>query len=310
MYLSVVIPVFNEEESLEELNSYIEASLSKLNKPFEIIFIDDGSDDSSLQILKKIEQENQNVKVYSFRKNLGKSHALMLGFQKANAEYIATLDADLQDDPEDLLVLLKILEDKKVDLVIGWRRQRRDSSFKIRSSKIFNILLNKIFNIQLHDINCPVKVFRGSVAKDLQLYGGLHRFIPLMVHEMGYKIVEKDVFHHPRKYGTSKFRGTKIITDIPDLFTVYFLTKYSGRPLHFFGKIGLIPFVIGSFILSYLFILRLLGERIGTRPLLTFGVLLVTFGVQIIMTGLLADLIVNITNKKDIEYPLKYESQK
>lgn len=308
LLISFVIPLYNEEKSLRELTQKIKEAMSKANKTYEILYIDDGSTDSSLEVLKEIEKENTNVKVYSFRKNLGKSEALTLGFQKAKGEYVATLDADLQDDPESIQELLDELVEKKLDVINGHRIGRKDTPFKRYASAVFNNLISKMFDLTLHDMNCPVKVFKSETVKDLQLYGGLHRFIPLLIHDMGYKVGEREVVNHPRKYGISKFKGSKVITDLPDLFTIYFLTNYSARPLHFFAKIGFIPLIVGSVTLLYLLLQRLEGYQIGTRPLLTFGVLLTLFGVQIIFTGFLADLIVNTTKKETKKIPLKYES--
>lgn len=309
MYLSIIIPVFNEQDSLKPIFSKIKNTFKSLQKPYEVIFIDDGSTDNSFDILKTLEKENSSVSLFSFRKNLGKSQGLMLGFQKAKGEFIGTLDADLQDEPQSILDLLEYLHEKKADMVNGWRTNRKDSEFKKKASKAFNNLITKVFSLSLHDINCPVKVYKWETVADLRLYGGLHRFIPLLIHNMGFKIAEKEVVNHPRLYGQSKYRSSKVLTDLPDLFTIYFLTNYAGRPLHFFGRIGAVPFLIGIIVLVYLVLVKLGGESIGTRPLLTFGVLLTLFGVQIIFTGFLADLIVNTTSKHTSTFPLKYESK-
>src|SRR3989338_3998469 len=305
--LSVVIPVFNEEESIRELYEKLSESLVKLKKSYEIIFIDDGSSDNSLNVMKSLCKKNKDIKIYSFRKNLGKSYAFMVGFKKANGEYIATLDADLQDDPKSIKILYEKLVNRKYDLVAGWRRNRRDNIIKNISSSVFNKVVSVIFNLKIHDLNCGLKVYKKEVAKELKLYGGMHRFIPILVNEMGYKVGESEITHYPRKYGKSKYKITKIITDVPDLITIYFLTKYTRRPLHFFCKIGAFVFTIGFIILLYLSYLRFIGERIGGRPLLLFGVLLVLTGMQIIFTGLLAYLIVNINSKDDDDFLTKFE---
>ncbi len=303
---SVVIPVLNEEESLRELLSNIRSSFTKSKKTFEIIFIDDGSTDGTLDLLKTLKKSNKEIKIYSFRRNMGKSPALMLGFSKATGDFIVTLDADLQDDPSNIAALHQKMVKGNYDLVTGWRKNRKDKPFKIISSKIFNKLVSVLFGVHLNDLNSGLKLYRSETAKELQIYGGMHRFIPVIANEMGYRVTEKDATHHPRKYGVSKYKFSKIFTDIPDLFTIYFVTKYNRRPLHFFGKIGGVIFAIGSVILLYLFWLRLLGETIGNRPLLLFGVLLIIASMHVIFTGLLADLIVNMNPSNTKDYPLKY----
>lgn len=306
---SIVIPVFNEDESLRELVANIKGAFLNNKKSYEIIFIDDGSTDRSFEILRQFEYANKNIKVYSFRKNLGKSPALMLGFQKATGRFIVTLDADLQDDPTNIMSLYQRLTKSKLDLVTGWRKQRKDSSFKVVTSKIFNKTVSIMFGVKLHDLNSGLKLYRSETAKELRIYGGMHRFIPIIAADIGFSVGEKDILHHARKYGVSKYKFTKVFTDIPDLITIYFITKYNRRPLHFFGKIGGLLFSAGLVALLYLFYLRLAGERIGDRPLLLFGILLVLVGLQIALTGLVADLIVNKNDSDKDYYPMKYESE-
>jgi hypothetical protein len=197
---------------------------------------------------------------------------------------------------------------EQADMVNGWRRERRDSLLKIISSRIFNlVVVRRLFGSTFRDMNSGIKLYRAEVAKALQLYGGMHRFIPLIAREMGYRVLEVPVHHHERKYGSSKYRSTKIFTEIPDLLTVFFLIKYTRKPLHFFGRIGSLLLAIGFAVLAYLTVLWARDIPIGTRPLLTFGVLLVLVGGQIVFTGLLADLIVNMNYKRQ-EIPLKYAS--
>jgi|SRR3990167_688672 len=304
---SIVIPIYNEQESIRELISNIKRAFSGVKKTYEMIFIDDGSTDKTLSILKNVRTENKDIKIYSFRKNLGKSPALMLGFARSTGKTIVTLDADLQDDPSNIMALYQKLTKNGYDIVTGWRKDRKDNIFKIMSSQIFNKIVSVLFGLKLHDLNSGLKIYKSEAAKDLKIYGGMHRFIPIIAQEMGYKVAEKEILHHPRKYGFSKYKFTKIFTDVPDLITIYFLTKYTRRPLHFFGKIGAFVFTIGFIILLYLSYLRFIGERIGGRPLLLFGVLLILAGMQIIFTGLLADLIVNINSKDDDDFPIKFE---
>lgn len=307
---SVVVPVHNESESIDELLTSIDDAMRPLKGGHEVLFIDDGSTDGTLDKLKQLARTHRHIRVFSFRRNLGKSPALECGFQMAAGDYILTMDADLQDDPRDFEPMYDHLTREGADMVNGWRRERRDSLPKVLSSKVFNlIVVRMLFGSSFRDMNSGVKLYKAEVAKGLQLYGGMHRFIPLIVREMGYRVVEVPVRHHQRKYGSSKYRSTKILTEIPDLLTVFFLIKYTRKPLHFFGRIGSLLFGLGFVVLMYLTFLWLQGIPIGTRPLLSFGVLLVLVGGQVVFTGLLADLIVNVNHKRQ-ELPLKYASDR
>lgn len=298
--LSIVVPVFNEEESLNAFYKELMAALFKLKKNYEIIFVDDGSNDKSLSILKEFEKKDKKVSVFSFRKNQGKAEALTLGFQKAKGDYIVTLDADLQDRPEEILKLIKKLNEGW-DCVSGWRKNRRDSLSKKLSSKLFNVLSSFFWGLKINDLNSGLKLYTKEAAKSLSLYGGAHRFIPLLLHQEGFKVSEVPVVHNKRKYGRSKYGFSKIFTELPDLFTMLFLARYAKRPLHFFGVFGGILLVLGFIILVYLSFLRFQGERIGNRPLLFFGILLVLTGLQIFFTGFIADLILHISQKNNKE---------
>ena len=307
---SVVIPILNEEESVPELTQQIHDAFSKLGKKYEIIFIDDGSSDNTLHLLKELAGKNNNIRIFSFRKNLGKAVALSLGFQKAQGEYIVTMDADLQDDPQNIERLVVTQQEGDYDLVSGWRKNRRDSLLKKTNSKFFNnMIIPFLFGTNFKDMNSGLKLYKKQLAKEIRIYGGMHRFIPILAHEMGFKVKEVDILHRSRKYGYSKYKSTKILTDIPDLITMYFLVKYTRRPLHFFSKLGGTLLLTGSVMLLYLIVLKLLGHSIGNRPLLIFGVLFVIAGIQTIFTGLLADLMVNFNrNKEDEQPPIRFES--
>jgi glycosyltransferase involved in cell wall biosynthesis len=307
---SIVIPVLNEEESLPELISQIDNSFKKLKKSYEIIFIDDGSNDSTLSILKKYAQKDQRIRIYSFRKNLGKSVALTLGFQKAKGEYIVTMDADLQDDPGNIERLLIAQKEGDYDLVSGWRKNRKDSKLKVVNSRFFNnMIIPMLFGANFKDMNSGLKLYKKDLAREIKIYGGMHRFIPILSKEMGFKVKEVDILHNPRKYGHSKYKSTKIFTDIPDLMTMYFLVKYDRRPLHFFSKLGGVLLFIGVVALGYLTIHKLLGHSIGNRPLLLFGILFVIAGIQTIFTGLLADLMANFNRtQEEVDLPIRYKS--
>lgn len=308
--LSIVIPIYNEIESIQELIARVKDAVNELKIKYEILFIDDGSTDGTLEELKRYERDNSYIRIYSFRKNLGKSVALTLGFQKSRGEFIVTMDADLQDDPQNIKELLSTIKKENVDLVSGWRKDRKDSKLKVLSSHFFNnLIIPFLFKVKLHDLNCGLKIYKKELAQELKIYGGMHRFIPILADELGYKVSETPVIHKPRKYGTSKYKPTKIFTDLPDLMTMYFLVKYNRRPLHFFSKLGGSLLLLGSIILFYLSILRLLGQTIGNRPLLIFGVLFVIAGIQTIFTGLLADLMVNINRNNDNDdLPIKYHT--
>lgn len=307
--LSIVVPLFNEEESLRTLYEDLLQVFPKLIEKHEIIFVDDGSTDNSLTILKEIAKKDENIKIYSFRKNLGKAEALTFGFQKAQGDYIITLDADLQDKPKEISKLIKKAKEGNWDLVCGWRKDRKDSIGKVLSSKLFNSIASIFWGLRLHDYNCGLKLYSKEAAKSVTLYGGMHRFIPLLVRDLGFTVTEIAVEHDRRKYGKSKYGFSKIWKDLPDIFTMLFLSKYGKRPFHFFGVAGALLVLIGVVILGYLTILRILGETIGNRPLLFFGMLLVISGFQLFFTGFLADLIINMSHKENKEFFLRYSTK-
>ena len=306
--LSIVVPAFNEEESLLELVRSIEEAAAALEGGYEIVFVDDGSTDGTLERLKAIERTSPSVRIFSFRRNLGKSVALLCGFHHTRGDYILTMDADLQDDPRNIPRMFEQL-DAGADVVSGWRRERRDSVVKVASSFVFNrLMIRLLFGVSFHDMNSGLKLYRAEVARDLPLYGGMHRFIPLIAAQAGYRVTECPVDHGERKYGASKYSPTKIFTEMPDLLTLFFLIKYTTRPLHFFGRIGSALIGIGLACLVYLTALWMQSIPIGTRPLLMLGILLVVIGGQTVFTGLLADLIVNVNQERRREFPLRYAS--
>ncbi len=315
LMISIVVPVFNEEEALEAFFTELKKVLPSLAKEHEVIFVDDGSTDTSLEILKSLAEKEKDVHVFSFRKNLGKAEALTFGFMQAKGDYIVTLDADLQDQPTEIAKLLAKTEDG-VEVVCGWRKNRKDKSNMKIISKIFNYFVGKFFGLRLHDYNCGLKVYTKDAAKSLRLYGGLHRFIPLLTHQQGFIVDEVAVDHQPRKLGKSKYGFSKLWKDLPDIFTILFLVKYSKRPLHFFGVIGGLALLIGLLIFGYLGVIWLMGESIGGRPLFFASILLIISGLQIFFTGFLADLMINISQSKQspheshIHFPLRYSSDK
>jgi len=307
--LSVVIPLYNEKESLKVFYAELAKEIQKFDEGYEIIFIDDGSTDVSLEILKQITKTDKQVKIYSFRKNNGKAEALTFGFGKAKGDYVVTLDADLQDKPSEIDKLLEEMKKGKWDLVCGWRKKRKDSMGKVFSSKLFNSIVSIFWGLKLHDYNCGLKAYSKDAAKSLNLYGGMHRFIPLLAYDQGFSVTEVAVEHDKRKYGKSKYGFSKIWKDLPDMFTMLFLSKYGKRPLHFFGIVGGIFFFFGILILIYLSIIHFQGHAIGRRPLLFLGMLLIIAGLQVWFTGFLADLIINISHKKNKEFFLKYSTE-
>jgi glycosyltransferase involved in cell wall biosynthesis len=312
--ISYVIPVLNEEESIEAFYVELKKVIPELSDKYEVIFIDDGSTDVTLSLLKAIAEHDKSVRVFSFRRNMGKAEALTFGFQKAKGEYIVTLDADLQDKPSEIHKLLAKAQDG-VDVVCGWRKYRRDASRMKAISKMFNQVMGKLFGLRIHDYNCGLKVYSSDAAKSLRLYGSLHRFIPILAAEQGFRIDEVAVLHEPRRYGQSKYNFSKI-KDVPDLFTIFFLMKFSRRPMHFFGIVGGSLVLLGLLLFGYLALIWLFGQPIGRRPLLFVSILLIISGLQTFFTGFLADLMINLSYKREdtaevsTHFPLKYSSDK
>jgi len=309
--ISAVVPVFNEEESLPHFFKELLKYLPKLDKEYEVVFIDDGSTDNSLEILKDFEKKDKNVKIFGFRRNQGKAEALTLGFEKAKGDYIVTLDADLQDRPEEISKLFIKVKNREFDVVSGWRKDRQDSFLRTVPSKVFNLLVVFFRGLKLHDYNSGLKVYTKEAAKSLHLYGGMHRFIPILADMNGFKVGEIPVKHSKRLYGKAKYGLSRLWKDLPDMFTMLFLSRYSKRPMHFFGPIGSLILLIGIVILIYLTVIHFQGQTIGRRPLLTFGILAIISGLQILFTGFLADLIIHLSRKElngGTEGFLKYKS--
>lgn len=292
MKISYVIPSFNEKESLLELLTRIKKVNEQTNWDAEIIIVDDGSTDKSFELLNKLRTDFTNLHAIQFRKNSGKAAALSAGFQRSKGDYIVMMDADLQDEPNDVPQLIKKLEDG-YDAVTGWKVDRHDPWHKVIPSRIINWVVRRMYSITLHDMNCGLKAFRRDVVLDLPLYGDLYRYILLFAHAKGFKVTELPTTHHSRKFGVSKYGVSRFFKGFTDLFTVYFLTRYGKRPLHFFGAAGFILGFFGSAILVYLTILKISGEPIGDRPLLLLGVLLLLLGLQLFATGFVAELIIS-----------------
>lgn len=293
--LSCVIPAFNEEDSLPHLRERLWPILNQFSS-WELIIVSDGSTDRTVEIVNTWAKEDSRVRLVAFRRNQGKSAALMAGFAVATGDRIVTLDADLQDDPDEIPLLLKKIEDDDVDMVGGWKQHRQDPFVKLVSSKVFNGLANRIMGTHFHDLNCGLKAYRKEVVETLDLYGDLYRFIPLLAVAHGWRVAEMPVKHHPRKWGVSKY-GLRL-NGVFDLISLLIVAKYRWKPLHFFGRWGLGLLAIGGLMLLWLIIEKISGEAIGNRPLLIFAVLFVVSGLQLVFTGLLADLFLAASSKK------------
>ena len=288
--VSVVVPLLNEEGSLEELYREIAVALEPREEPFEVVFVDDGSTDGSMSVLSRLHDELPNVVVIHLRRNFGKAAALQAGFREARGEVIVTIDADLQDDPAEIPQLLAKL-DEGFDLVSGWKTRRNDPSLRRAFSRVFNWATGVISGVRLHDVNCGLKAYRAEVLQDMRLYGELHRFIPVLASYQGYRIAEVSVNHRARQHGSSRYGPERYLRGFFDLLSVTFMGRYRYRPLHLFGGIGLLMGAVGFVILTYLTTIWFWGEGIGTRPLLTLGVLLMVVGIQFISLGLISELI-------------------
>jgi len=288
MKLSLVISVFNEEENIEPLIKKIHESLQEYD--YEVLFVDDGSTDDTVKQIK--EHGDKHIKTVVFNKNFGQTTAIAAGIDYAAGDYIVTLDGDLQNDPEDIPLLLKKLEEGNWDVVAGVRTNRKDSFFVRKiPSKIANALIRKLTKVYINDYGCTLKIFRSNVAKDLGLYGELHRFIPVLAQLQGARITEMDVQHHPRIYGKTKYGLGRTFRVMSDLMLMVFFQKYLQRPMHLFGTLGIITFLIGMAINIYLLVVKLAGEDIWGRPLLILGITLVIGGIQLITSGIVAEMI-------------------
>ncbi|MBI5020619.1 MAG: glycosyltransferase family 2 protein [Ignavibacteriales bacterium] len=302
--LSILIPLFNEEQSLRELYDKIRNALNR-NQRFEIIFVDDGSTDNSMRILHDLRHRDRRIKIIRFRRNYGKSAALSVGFNHAKGDIIITMDADLQDDPNEIPNLVNEIK-KGFDLVSGWKKKRRDPITKTIPSKFFNFVVSKMTGIKLHDFNCGLKAYRKEVVKEIEIYGELHRYIPVLAHWRGFKIGEIVVQHYARKFGKTKYGLGRFWKGFLDLVTTLFTTRYLQRPLHFFGLWGLVFFLIGIGIDAYLVALKFVeGIALSNRPLFLGGILLTIVGVQIISIGLLGEMIAKTRPVNEKEYSIK-----
>ena len=304
MDISVVVPLLNEAESLPELEAWIRRVMDENRFSYEIVFVDDGSTDNSWAVIQRLAQANPSVKALRFRRNYGKSPALNEGFKIVEGDVVITMDADLQDSPDEIPGLYKMVHEEGYDLVSGWKKVRYDSKLMTNiPSKFFNWTTRVMSGIKLHDFNCGLKAYRKEVVKSIQVYGEMHRYIPVIAKMNGFShIGEKVVHHQKRKYGTSKFGLSRFVRGYLDLLTINFISKFSNRPMHFFGLLGSVTFLIGFVIAVYLAYIRLFAHAYGmtSRPLFYFALLAIVIGVQLFSTGFLAEMITSTQREKRV----------
>jgi len=292
--ISIIIPLYNEDESITELHEWIKKVMDIHKYTYEILFINDGSTDTSWQVIQSLHKSNAAVKGISFRRNYGKSAALNVGFQQAIGNVIITMDADLQDSPDEIPELYNMIIKDKYDLVSGWKKKRYDPITKTLPTKLYNWVTRKMSGIQLNDMNCGLKAYKRDVVKSIEVYGEMHRYIPVIAKWSGFtNIGEKVVQHRPRQYGVTKFGLSRFIYGPLDLFSIMFMGKFGKRPMHFFGVLGTLISVLGIVILGYLSIDKLFFDtaRIADRPAFYLGILSVIVGVQLFIAGFLGELI-------------------
>lgn len=306
--VSVVVPVFNEEACISRTHAEIREALEGI--PHEILYVDDGSTDETGVILEEIAEGDPSVHLVRFRRNFGKSAALSAGFARVRYEAVATMDADMQDDPREIPRLLNVMYGEDLDLVSGWKKNRQDPMEKRLPSRLFNKTTQILTGVKLHDFNCGMKVYRREVVREVTLYGELHRYIPALAHYRGFRVGEAVVHHRPRGGGSSKFGLERYVRGMFDLLSIVFLGIYQRRPLHLFGGIGMVFGSLGFLISAYLTVLWFMGHGIGDRPLLILGVLLIIVGVQSVSLGLIAELIARTSYAaSDPPYSIARESR-
>jgi len=300
MDISIVVPLFNEEESLPELTAWIDRVMAANHFSYEIILVDDGSKDNSWKIIEELKLQNGNISAIKFRRNYGKSAALNVGFAAAQGDVVITMDADLQDSPDEIPELYDRIMNKGADLVSGWKQKRYDPLTKTIPTKLFNGVTRSMSGIHnLHDFNCGLKAYKKEVVKNIEVYGEMHRYIPVIAKWAGFtNIQEQIVQHYPRKYGTTKFGPGRFVKGFLDLLSIFFVGKFAKRPMHFFGVMGVISFLAGLFISVYLICHKLMSIASGTpfrditdQPLFFFALTAIILGTQLFLTGFLAELV-------------------
>jgi glycosyltransferase involved in cell wall biosynthesis len=295
MQISIVIPLLNEAESLPELTEWIQKVCNQQQYDWELIYVDDGSTDNSWEVICRLRQADARVKAIKFQRNFGKSAALQVAFKAACGDVVITMDADLQDSPDEIPELYRMITEEKWDIVSGWKKKRYDNTFtKNIPSKLFNAATRWVSKIQLHDFNCGLKAYRGKVTRSIEVYGEMHRYIPVIAKWNGFtRITEKVVEHRPRKYGTSKFGWERFINGFLDLASITFVGKFGKRPMHFFGLWGTLVFMVGFGISTYLVINKIMDPSyyLTSRPAFYIALILALIGVQLFLAGFLAELI-------------------
>ena len=308
MNLSIIIPLLNEEESLDELNQWIVKVMTQNNFTYEVVFIDDGSTDGSWAIIERLSAQNSNVKGIRFLKNYGKSQALHAGFAKAQGDVIITMDADLQDNPEEIPGLYSMIVNEHYDLVSGWKKKRYDSILsKNMPSKLFNWAARKTSGVQLNDFNCGLKAYKKAVVKNIEVSGEMHRYIPVLAKNAGYsKIGEKVVLHQARKYGSTKFGMERFINGFLDLITIWFISKFGKRPMHLFGALGVLMFMIGLLSALYIGLLKLYklyhhetATLVTNNPWFYIALATMVIGTQLFLAGFLGEIILRTKNNEE-----------
>lgn len=295
MDLSIVIPLFNEDESLPELAAWIERVVTANNYSYEVIMVDDGSTDNSWKVIDELRAKNSNIKGIKFQRNYGKSAALNEGFKAAQGEVVITMDADMQDSPDEIPELRRMILEGNYDIVSGWKKKRYDNTLtKNIPSKLFNAAARSMSKIRLHDFNCGLKAYKKKVVKSIEVYGEMHRYVPVLAKWAGFRnITEKVVEHRARKYGVTKFGWSRFVNGFLDLLTIFFVGKFGKRPMHFFGLWGTMSFIFGFIIFSYLIFSKLVFDKTGMtqRPLFFFAILAMIIGTQLFLAGFVGELI-------------------
>ena len=313
MDLSIVISLYNEEESLRELVAWIDRALAPYNYEYEIIMVDDGSRDHSWEVIEELAKQYPQIRAIGFRRNYGKSAALYCGFEAAQGDIVVTMDADLQDNPEEIPEMIRMIREEGYDLVSGWKKKRYDNvATKNLPSKLYNATARKVTGIKLHDMNCGLKAYRNDVVKNIEVYGEMHRFIPYLAKNAGFEnIGEKVVHHQARKYGKSKFGMNRFIHGFLDLLSIWFLQKFGKKPMHLFGGIGTLIFVVGAIIDIWLIVAKLIAQANGTtfrpvtdQPLFYLALVAVLLGAQLFLTGFLGEMIARNASERN-KYNIK-----
>ena len=308
MDLSIIISLYNEEESLHELIGWIESVMNREGYSYEVIMVDDGSSDRSWSIVKELSEKNPSIRGISFRRNYGKSAALYEGFKAAKGDIVITMDADLQDSPEEIPELYRMVKDEGWDIVSGWKKQRFDNKLtKNLPSKLYNATARKVTGINLHDMNCGLKAYRNEVIKNIEVYGEMHRYIPYLAKNAGFaRITEKPVQHQKRKYGVSKFGLERFVNGFLDLISLWFLSRFGKKPMHFFGFTGILMFIAGGFLAAWVIIEKLIQQSHGLayrpvtdQPLFYLALVAVLIGFQLFLAGFICEMISRSSSERN-----------